>query len=62
MCSADELMCMGIGASYEAVTDEGLVIKVKDQQQVLPVDTIVICAGQLELKYGLPCDVLFNSD
>eukprot|EP00045_Choanoeca_perplexa_P011633 m.124278 g.124278 ORF g.124278 m.124278 type:complete len:679 (+) comp15701_c0_seq1:135-2171(+) len=38
------------GASYERVTDEGLVIKVKDQEQVLPVDTIVVCAGQLELK------------
>eukprot|EP00730_Choanoeca_flexa_P002348 TRINITY_DN11016_c0_g1_i4.p1 TRINITY_DN11016_c0_g1~~TRINITY_DN11016_c0_g1_i4.p1 ORF type:complete len:679 (+),score=211.64 TRINITY_DN11016_c0_g1_i4:301-2337(+) len=38
------------GASYERVTDQGLVIKVKDQEQLLQVDTIIVCAGQLELN------------
>ncbi|GMV29641.1 MAG: NADPH-dependent 2,4-dienoyl-CoA reductase [Rhodanobacteraceae bacterium] len=34
------------GVSYERIDDAGLHIRVGDSSQVLPVDTIVICAGQ----------------
>lgn len=38
------------GAHYEAIDDQGLHIRIDDKPQVLNVDTIVICAGQTELK------------
>lgn len=38
------------GVTYEAIDDEGLHVRIHDKPQVLPVDTIVICAGQTELK------------
>lgn len=38
------------GVSYERIDDEGLHIRINDKAEVLPVDTIVICAGQEELK------------
>lgn len=37
------------GVHYDAITDEGLHVQVNDKAQVLPVDTVVICAGQIEL-------------
>jgi 2,4-dienoyl-CoA reductase (NADPH2) len=44
------------GVSYERIDDEGLHIRIDDKPQVLEVDNIVICAGQLpqrELMEGL---------
>ncbi|MBN9231319.1 MAG: NADPH-dependent 2,4-dienoyl-CoA reductase [Legionella sp. 40-6] len=37
------------GVHYRHIDDEGLHIRINDQEQVLIVDTIVICAGQEEL-------------
>ncbi|GAW95682.1 MULTISPECIES: FAD-dependent oxidoreductase [Colwellia] len=37
---------MVAGASYKAITDEGLVIEVDGKEQLLAVDHIIICAGQ----------------
>ena len=34
-------------ASYDLINDEGLHIRVQDQPQILDVDTVVICAGQV---------------
>jgi 2,4-dienoyl-CoA reductase (NADPH2) len=34
------------GVAYERIDDEGLHIRIGDDVQVLPVDTVVICAGQ----------------
>ena len=56
-------MSMIGGVSYERVDDEGLHLKGKDgKPTVLPVDTVVVCAGQLSdaslekplLAMGLP--------
>ncbi len=38
------------GVSYERIDDEGLHIKIDDKKQCLPVDNIIICAGQLSLN------------
>ena len=38
------------GVSYDFIDDEGLHILIDDKPQTLAVDTIVICAGQTELK------------
>ena len=38
------------GVSYERIDDAGLHITVDGQAQVLPVDTVVICAGQEPLR------------
>jgi 2,4-dienoyl-CoA reductase (NADPH2) len=43
------------GCKYEGITDEGLVIERRNQQQILKVDTVVICAGQECLR------TIFNS-
>jgi 2,4-dienoyl-CoA reductase (NADPH2) len=37
---------MMAGVAYERIDDEGLHIRVDDQQLLLPVDHVVICAGQ----------------
>lgn len=37
------------GVQYDAIDDEGLHIQIEDKPQVLPVDSVVICAGQIEL-------------
>ena len=37
------------GVSYDKVSPEGLHIRQKGKAQVLPVDTVVVCAGQQEL-------------
>ncbi|MCB1309107.1 MAG: NADPH-dependent 2,4-dienoyl-CoA reductase [Leptospiraceae bacterium] len=34
------------GVTYERIDDEGLHIKVKDESKVIPVDSIILCAGQ----------------
>jgi 2,4-dienoyl-CoA reductase (NADPH2) len=34
------------GVNYDEVNDEGLVITIDDKQQTLPVDHVIICAGQ----------------
>jgi 2,4-dienoyl-CoA reductase (NADPH2) len=38
------------GCSYKEITDAGLVIQVNDKTMTLPVDTVVICAGQESLR------------
>jgi len=38
------------GCQYERIDDEGFHIKVKEQDKTLPVDTIIICAGQDPLR------------
>jgi 2,4-dienoyl-CoA reductase (NADPH2) len=37
------------GVFYEGIDDEGLHVRIEDQPQILAVDTVVICAGQIEL-------------
>jgi 2,4-dienoyl-CoA reductase (NADPH2) len=47
---------MVAGASYKAVTDEGLLIEVNGEEQLLVVDNIIVCAGQesnRDLQQGL---------
>ena len=34
------------GVSYKAVTDQGLVIEVNGEEQLLEVDNVIVCAGQ----------------
>jgi 2,4-dienoyl-CoA reductase (NADPH2) len=36
--------------SYEKIDDKGLHIKVGEEQQILDVDHVIICAGQVSLK------------
>jgi 2,4-dienoyl-CoA reductase (NADPH2) len=38
------------GVSYDSIDNAGLHIRINDKPQLLPVDTIVICAGQTELN------------
>jgi 2,4-dienoyl-CoA reductase (NADPH2) len=38
------------GVSYDKIDDAGLHITVKGESQVLPVDNVVICAGQDPLR------------
>ncbi len=38
------------GASYEKVSDEGFHIRIGNEEKVLDVDTIVVCAGQEPLR------------
>jgi 2,4-dienoyl-CoA reductase (NADPH2) len=38
------------GVSYELIDDQGLHVRINDKSQILAVDTVVICAGQTELK------------
>ncbi len=35
------------GVSYEKISDQGLHVKINDQEQLLEVDNVVLCAGQL---------------
>ena len=42
------------GASYDKLTDEGLWITVNDTQQLLRVDTVVLCIGQESLNTLMP--------
>jgi len=38
------------GASYDKIDDQGLHITIADQQQIIDVDTIILCAGQEPLR------------
>ncbi len=38
------------GVQYEKIDDEGLHIKVHDKPNVLRVDNIIVCAGQISFK------------
>jgi len=38
------------GVSYEKIDDAGLHIRIKDKTDVLPVDNVIICAGQEPLR------------
>jgi len=38
------------GVSYDKIDDEGLHITVEGNQQVLPVDNVIICAGQEPMR------------
>ena len=44
------------GVQYKAVTDEGLWIETAGQDQLLRVDTVVVCAGQESIKEIMPVD------
>ncbi|MDY6942511.1 MAG: NADPH-dependent 2,4-dienoyl-CoA reductase [Pseudomonadota bacterium] len=58
------------GVRYESIDDQGLHIQVNDDHQTLPVDTIVICAGQESLRSlaeplkaaGLAVDLVGGAD
>ncbi|MBL8563448.1 MAG: FAD-dependent oxidoreductase [Gemmobacter sp.] len=58
------------GVSYEAITPEGLHVTVNGTPQLLPVDTVVICAGQTPDRslaagieaLGLPCHIIGGAD
>ena len=39
-----------VGVSYEKIDDQGLHYRIQDQYHVLPVDSIVICAGQESVR------------
>ncbi|MCC7183437.1 MAG: 2,4-dienoyl-CoA reductase [Rhodocyclaceae bacterium] len=39
-----------VGVSYEKIDDQGLHYRIQDQHHVLPVDSIVICAGQESVR------------
>ena len=45
------------GVQYKAVTDEGLWIEHNGQDQLLRVDTVVVCAGQESVKDLMPKEV-----
>ena len=42
------------GVQYKAVTNEGLWVEVNDHDQLLRVDTVVVCAGQESVKDLMP--------
>ncbi len=44
------------GVQYKAITDEGLWIETAGQDQLLRVDTVVVCAGQESVKEIMPAD------
>ena len=46
---AKQVQMLG-GVEYLGVDDAGLHIRVREQTQLLPVDTVVICAGQEPLR------------
>jgi 2,4-dienoyl-CoA reductase (NADPH2) len=55
------------GCDYQRIDDEGLHITVGDETKVLPVDNVIICAGQdplRELADGLtiPCHLIGGAD
>ncbi len=55
------------GVEYLKIDDAGLHIRINEDVQVLPVDNVVICAGQLprrELSEGLnaPCHLIGGAD
>jgi len=42
------------GVEYKAISDDGLLIAIDGKEQLLPVDNVVICAGQESLKEIMP--------
>ncbi|MCL6241506.1 NADPH-dependent 2,4-dienoyl-CoA reductase [Acinetobacter amyesii] len=42
------------GVQYKAITDEGLWVEYEGHDQLLRVDTIVVCAGQESVKHLMP--------
>src|SRR5690606_3289597 len=44
------------GVQYKAVTDEGLWIEVGGHDQLLRVDSVVVCAGQESVKALMPAE------
>lgn len=58
------------GVSYQAITPEGLEVTVNGAPQLLPVETVVICAGQEPERslvtgieaLGLPCHIIGGAD
>ncbi len=58
------------GVSYEAITPEGLQVTVNGVPHLLPVETVVICAGQTPERslatgveaMGLPCHIIGGAD
>ncbi|WP_347463774.1 FAD-dependent oxidoreductase [Acinetobacter thermotolerans] len=44
------------GVQYKAITDEGLWVEVDGHDQLLRVDTIVVCAGQESVKDLMPAE------
>ena len=44
------------GVQYKAVTDEGLWVELNGHDQLLRVDTVVVCAGQESIKDLMPSD------
>ncbi len=42
------------GVQYKAVTNEGLWVEVNDHDQLLRVDTVVVCLGQESVKDLMP--------
>ena len=45
------------GVTYHAITDQGLEIEQNGQRQMIPVDTVVLCAGQTSVR-GLADDLI----
>ena len=55
------------GCDYQRIDDEGLHITVGDESQVLPVDNVIICAGQDPLRelvddLNMPCHLIGGAD
>ncbi|MDN5786929.1 FAD-dependent oxidoreductase, partial [Pseudorhodobacter sp.] len=58
------------GVSYEAIVPEGLQIASKDGRELLAVDTVVLCAGQLPNRSladalgaaGITCHIIGGAD
>ena len=44
------------GVHYKSITDEGLWIEVDGHDQLLRVDTVVVCAGQESVKDVMPSE------
>ena len=44
------------GISYDKITNEGIWVTINDQEQLLRVDTIVVCAGQESVKDLMPAE------
>jgi 2,4-dienoyl-CoA reductase (NADPH2) len=42
------------GVSYQRIDDQGLHVEIAGQSRVLAVDSVIICAGQLELNHLYP--------
>ena len=38
------------GVQYHHIDDDGLHLSIEDKPQVLAVDTVIVCAGQLPLR------------